>query len=35
MEHEESPRYVILMCGVVFVLFLLAARICTLELAGY
>ena len=35
MEHEESPRYVILLCVIVFVLFLLAARLCTLELAGY
>ena len=35
MEHKESLRYAILMYGIVFVLFLLAARICTLELSGY
>lgn len=35
MEHKESPQYVILMCGIVFVLFLFAARLCTLEMAGY
>lgn len=35
MEHKESLRYAMLMCGIVFVLFLLAARICTLELSGY
>ena len=35
MEHKESPKYAMLMCGIVFVLFLLAARLCTLELAGY
>lgn len=35
MEHKESPQYAMLMFGIVFVLFLLAARLCTLELAGY
>lgn len=35
MEHRNSLRYVVLMGGIVFALFLLAARVCTLELAGY
>ena len=35
MENKESLLYAILMCGIVFMLFLLAARICTLELSGY
>lgn len=35
MEHNESIWYAMLMFGIVFVLFLIAARICTLELSGY
>ena len=35
MEHKESPRYALVMCGLMFVLFLVAARLCTLELSGY
>lgn len=35
MEHKESLRYAMLMFGIIFVLFLIAARICTLEMGGY
>lgn len=35
MEHEESPRYAMLMFGIDFMLFLIAAKICNLEMSGY